>query len=187
MNTREPQETARRAVDALTKSADRFVHSFKDIAELPATLQVLSSDPPTQMAVLRECIDRLAAMRKRLGKPRRDDSRYMNLHFESGYPAAALQLAGRLLRRGLPWSNEDIAYLINRTADLEMTSVFCLPYLPLLVKLVERQVGSQAPSADMRTALERLRRSLEWEDNAAEPQALLTTGASRPGPQVGLY
>jgi len=73
-----------------------------------------------------------------------------------------------LLRRRLPYETEDLLYLINRTAILEMTSIFCLPYLPLLVSNVERHVKSCGITKDLKTALLNLRSSLEWNGRAAE-------------------
>jgi hypothetical protein len=190
MSTPEPQNNARRWINDLTESAGEFVNTFKDIETLPITATILSADPQTQLVVLRECVERVAAMRKKLGKPRRNDPRYMNLHTEDGYPAAALQIASRLLRRNLPWSNEDIAFLVNRTADLEMTSIFCLPYLPLLVRLVQRRAETHAVTDEILTASKRLRKTLEWEDRAAERKlcahlAALAQGPKAPAAPVG--
>src|SRR5207302_5147117 len=107
------------------------------------------------------CVDRIGAMRKKLGKPRSDDERYMNLHHEKGFPQAALQVAGRLLRRNLPWTMEDLAFVVHRTADLEMVSIWCLPYLPPLVNVIEREAKTKSLTDQLRGGLERLGRSVE--------------------------
>lgn len=177
MTMPESPEAACQLVDDLTKSSPKHVYSFSGIEELPPTSAILAAKPPIQLAVLRECIDRISGMRQKLGKPRRDDHRYMNLHHEDTFPMAAMQMAGRLLRRNLPWTTEDLAYLVNRNADLEMISTWCLPYLPLLVTVVERHVKDHGVSDELKGALERLRASAEWCSSA--PERKLCTRLSR--------
>ena len=87
---------------------------------------------------------------------------------ENGFPIPAMLVTGRLLRRNLPFTDDDFAYLVNHNADLEMISTFCLPYLPLLVNKVEYHVKKRGVIKNLKTALLRLRSALEWEENAAE-------------------
>jgi hypothetical protein len=168
MDVPDLQKAAQELVNDLTKRSGKYVYYFKDIDGQPATVAILTAKPPMQLAVLRACIERIGAMRKKLGKPRRDDHRYMNLHHADGFPRAALHVACRLLRRSLPWSSEDLVYLVARSADLEMTSIWCLPYLPQLVTVVERYLKSHGLTDALKMELGRLRSSLEWCDNAAE-------------------
>jgi hypothetical protein len=163
------QKTAHQLVNELMKNSKESVYNFKDIEGFAATKAILAAEPPLHLAVLRECADRVAAIRKKFGKPRRPwDSRYANMVNENGFPGAAVQILWRLLRRNLPFTDDDFAYLVNRNADLEMISTWCLPYLSLLVNNVERHAKSHGVTKELKSALIRLRASLEWEDNAAE-------------------
>lgn len=159
---------AEQLVDELIRTAGDHAYEFRFIEALPATSAILQADPSVQVGVLRECIERIAQMREKLGKPRPDDMRYMNLLHERGFPLAAIQIVNRLLRRKLPWSTADLVFLVDRIADLEMLSLFSLPFLPLLKTVVETDVKARGLSPGMREGLERLSRGLEWNGNAPE-------------------
>jgi hypothetical protein len=180
------QMAGKRLLKELQKQTPDDTWRFGEIAELSAAKEILASDERTQIAVVRAAVDQIAAMRDRLGKPRRDDDRYMNLLHHNSYPHGASLIAHRLLRRNLPWTSADLAYLVNRTADLEMASILCLPYLPPLVKIVEKEVKTQGLTTEMKTGLIRLSKALEWEDRAAEQKmvALLTLLAGGPKQSV---
>src|SRR5438034_6185716 len=121
MATPTSAELASRLVDDLIKSAGKkYVYAFKDIDGLSATGAILEADSEVHCALLRECVSRIGAMRSKLGKPGGLDTRYMNLHHQEGFPDAAVQIIVRLLRRSLPLTADDLTYLIDRTADLEM-------------------------------------------------------------------
>jgi hypothetical protein len=175
-----------RLLNELEKQTPKDAFRFEDIADLPSTKEILSANARTQMAFVRATVDRVGAMRERLGKPRKNDMRYMNLHDRRGFPLWASFLSQRLLRRNLPWTSTDLAYLVNRTADLEMVSIWCLSYLPLLVKIVEKEVNTHGLTKEMKTGLARLSKTLEWEDRAAEQKmsALLATLAGGPKQSV---
>src|SRR6266498_385401 len=151
--TPEEATAACRLLDDLTRTASDVAYRFEHIESLPATEAILGADQRTQMAIIREGIERLAQMRDRLGKPQGLDVRYMNLLHEQGYPKFPLLVATRLLRRKLPWESDDLAYLVNRTADLGMVSIFCEPFLPVLVNLVGRHAKSHPMPADLRRGL----------------------------------
>src|SRR5260370_7553650 len=92
----------------------------------------------------------------------------MKVEEEKGFPEWGSFMAQRLVRRRLPWTLADLAHLVNRTADLEMVSIWCLSYLPLLVKIVEKEVAAHGLTKELRTGLVRLSKTLEWEENAPE-------------------
>ena len=92
----------------------------------------------------------------------------MNLSHENDYPRAGSQVAIRLLRRKLPLQDDDITFLVSRTADLEMTSRFAVWHLEPLVGVVERHVLAHGLSAAAETALRRLHTTLDWITNAPE-------------------
>jgi hypothetical protein len=166
----DPLITAAQLLTKLTRSAGRDNYRFEDIAHLPATAAILKADEATQLAIVRQCVAQIGAMRKRLGKPRGEQMqmRYMNLHDEKDFPSAALQVLCRLLRKQLPFTDEDYVFLVNRTSDLEMISNFCLPYLGTLVGHLERHVKTHGLSAAMSAATARMRKALAWEDRALE-------------------
>jgi hypothetical protein len=150
-------DAACRLLDDLAGSQDIAFLSFEHIKGLPATAAILGADPPTQIAIIRECIDRISAMK---GKMRIYDLRA--LYHEPGFPWEARLVLNRLLRRKLPWSDDDLAYLANRTADLGTVSIFSLPHLPLLVNLIQKQLTTRPITEEMQRGIVRLRGAIEW-------------------------
>lgn len=172
---------AARLVNLLIKPGSRREEEFESIGHLDAT--IFSSPPPLQIAVVRECIDRIGAMRKRLGKPRQEDHRYMNLRHQDGFPTAALRVAQRLFRRKLPFTEADLVFLINRSADLEMTTIWDLPYLETLVRLAADQSNDEVLSEEFLIALGRLSSCLAWCDNARERKLRARIASLSEGPK----
>jgi hypothetical protein len=166
--------TARRLLDDLVASASPLPWHFEKIEAWPATAAILEADPPTQIAMVRECIDRVARMRDRLGRPRGKDVRlrYMNLYHEVGFPRESWLIVARLLRRKLPWTSEDLAYLVNRTADLGMVSTFSLRFLPSLVSVVQRALKTCPMTDELRRGLGRLQKATEWRSYRAKERRL---------------
>lgn len=145
----------------------RMCFEFEHIAEMEATAAALAADRDVQVAIVRLTSERVAAIRLRLGKPRsRSDTRYMNLHSEAGFPSAAVVLVQRLLRRKLPFTEDDFLHVLNGTADLGMVALYDLRYLPPFVKRLEPHIKSAGLSDAMDTALKRFSKSLAWCSNA---------------------
>ena len=116
-------------LDELAGSEEIRFHSFERIESLPATTAILEADEQTRIAITRECVDRIARMAKKLGPLRGQELRYMNLYHQDGFPWEAQLLQPSLLRRKVPWTAADLAFLINRVADLRLVSTFALPFL----------------------------------------------------------
>jgi hypothetical protein len=162
--TPELVDTARRLVGDLvaSKNTKSKYFSFEQIESLPATAAILEADEQTRIAVTREYIDRIGRMADRLGPLRGQEHRYMNLYHEDGFPWEARLLVPRLLRRKLPWASEDLAFLLNRLADLGLVSTFNLPFLPQLANVVQRWLATSPLTEELRTGLVRLGKAVEW-------------------------
>jgi hypothetical protein len=175
-------KTAERLLKELADQTPQYAYRFEDIAELPATKQILAADDRTQVAVALGGIDQIASIRERLGKPHGQDHRYMNLHHEKDFAQGALQIVCRLLRRQLPFSVDQYTHMVYRTADLEMISTWCLPYLPLLITRVETQAKKDGVSQSLASALNRFLKALDWVSNAAEQKLRMRVAAILEGP-----
>src|SRR5207249_992683 len=88
------------------------VYSARDVTPLSATGEIMTASPAVLVAVLYAAADEVATIRKQLGDLRKNVFSYMNVHPEAA-PLIAL-----LLRRKLPLTEDDIVYLISRTADV---------------------------------------------------------------------
>jgi hypothetical protein len=160
--------TARRLVGDLAASKELKYLRFEHIESLPATAAILEADKRTQIAVTREYIDRIGQMADKLGPLSGQEHLYMNLYHADEFPWEARLLVPRLLRRKLPWTKEDLAFLLNRIADLGMVSTFNLPFLPQLANVVQRWLATSRLTEELRSGLVRLGKSLEWCGRAVE-------------------
>jgi hypothetical protein len=182
----EQMDTARRLLDDLASSEEIAFHSFDHIESLPATAAILEADEPTRIAVTRECVDRIARMAKKLGPLRGQELRYINLNHHEGFPWEARLLLPHLLWRKSAWTSEDLAFLLNRIADVRLACMLALPFLPQLVNVVQRWLATGSSTEGLRTGLVRLgkavERSLNRRDRAAERRLheQLATLAERP-------
>lgn len=165
-------DAARRLLNDLTASQPLAFLSFEHIAALPATVAILEADELTRIAIARECIDRIGRMAERLGPVGGQEHRYMNLYHEAGFPWEGQLLLPRLLRRRLPWAGEDLAFLLNHIADLELTSTFALPFLPQLANVVQRWLNANPLTEELRTGLVRLGKAIEWTRSRAAERKL---------------
>src|SRR5262245_10912078 len=186
--TPEQMDSARRLLDDLAGSEELAFHSFEWIESLPATTAILEAEEQTRIALTRECVDRIAGMAKKLGPLRGQELRYMNLYHEDGFPWEGQLLLPRLLRRKLPWTSADLAFLVNRVADLRLVCTFALPFLPQLVNVVRRWLAKGSLTEELRTGLVRLGKAvgrfLDRADRAAERRLCeqLVALAGRPVP-----
>jgi hypothetical protein len=179
----EQVRTACHLLDDLTRSYPHKCWYFEHIKALPAIAAILGAERFTQVAISRECADRIARMRDK-------ELRYtmMSVIHEESFPWEANLILSRLLRRKLPWTSEDLAYLVNRIADLGEVCLFSLPFLPLLGNVVQRELQARPMTEELRQGLERLAAAIVRPYRAAEKRLWeqLTSLAGRPVNQASV-
>jgi hypothetical protein len=159
------------------------LNSSSEVARIPAVHELSAGTPALQITFLRTAADAVAAIRKKLGDPRHNRSKYWNLHFVDAFPAAATVVMGWLLRRKLPLTDDDLLHLVRRTADVELVMCFHFPYLNNLLTTVENRVGKNAVGRSMNRELGRLAMALDFkENNAAERKLIDRIRRLREGP-----
>src|SRR4051812_33615248 len=107
--TPDQASAAIRLLDDLTGSHPHKGWRFGQIEDLPATAAILGAERSVQVAIIRECVDRIARMGDR---PLTYD--LLNVIHEESFPWEANLVLSRLLRRKLLWIDEDLAYLAHR-------------------------------------------------------------------------
>ncbi len=179
--TPEQASAACQLLDDLTRSYPQKCWYFESIKNLPATATILGADRFTQVAIVRECIDRIARM-----KDKKLTYDFLNLVHEETFPWEANLILSRLLRRKLPWTGEDLAYLLNRLADLGEVGLFSLPFMPLFGSVVEREIRDGPISDELRQGLVRLEAAIACRYRAAEKRLCeqLATLAKRAADQA---
>ena len=168
MSVENVPENASNLVEALLGAATWSRVHCAGISHLPQTKIILEADLHSQVAVLRECFDRIAKVRDELGDPESNQNHYWNIHHHPIFPYPALLLIELLFRRKLPYSNEDFTYLCNRISDLEIILLHSLPFVSKLVRLLEQHAESNPLPIELQTALKRLHGAIAEVTNVPE-------------------
>ncbi|MHC4525009.1 MAG: DUF4132 domain-containing protein [Planctomycetota bacterium] len=107
----------------------------------------------------------------------------INLRYETGYPAASVEVVRRLLLRKLLFEEAHILFMLNRTADLGRIASWNPPYLKSLIKITEKYLASNEVTEGIYKALERLFNALTWIANAPEKKLRERINVLRGGPR----
>ena len=150
---------------ALTKAVKAVPYSWNDVRSLEPVQQILAADSTIQMEFVRRTVDDIGSLRETLGNPQESPNYYWNLYHNKSYPAAAAFVSARILGRSLPWTIEDMAFLVNRTADLEGVSTV-LYHLKPLISQVEKFIGSNGAHESVKSGLTRLADALAFSRSA---------------------
>jgi hypothetical protein len=113
-------------------------------------------------------IDRIGDLRNNFGDPTKNSGRYTNLCHAKEYPRISTEATKKLLSRKLPFAEPHYLFALNRIADLEMISIWTIPFLPHVVKLAEKYLENTPITKEFDRSLERLFKALEWIGNAPE-------------------
>src|SRR5262249_17241007 len=158
-----------------TEARKAHINGATDAARLPSAGAVSADSAEVQVAFLRATADQISTVGKKLGDRRKNEDEYLNIDSHDDYPLAAAFIMGWLLRRDLPLTADDQAYLVGRTADVRLVSVYGwnFPYLNNLVTLIEKQAKAKGLDEAMKKQLGRLAKSLDWDDNNAVERKLI--------------
>ncbi len=186
--TEERLEFAGRRLDVLAKTAGRVV-SFQDVESSLVVGEILKADRETQVVVVREAIDRRARVVERLRASRggeMEEIEAFHVQHTEDYPTAAVVLADQLMRRKLPYSDDDLTFLVDRTACVPIVSFWSAIYVRKLVKRLEEHVEGTPASESLTAALERLETALSRSSDADDrklrarvARLVSSTGGSR--------
>src|SRR3954470_11197033 len=166
----DPQADATAASLAAELEAALPPHAWQiqDLEPIQATQALMNAPTAVQVALVRQTVDRVGAMRERLGSPQSATSAYLNLRFQPGFPRAAVLLIDRLLRRKLPFTDDDLLFIVDRTAHLGLVTSWTLPYVPKLLSILESRWKPGSLPAAIGDALERLTAAMSAVANAPE-------------------
>jgi hypothetical protein len=158
-----------------TEARKANINGATDAARLPSAGAVSADSAEVQVAFLRATADQISAVGKKLGDRRKNEDEYLNIDSHDDYPLAAAFVMGWLLRRNLPLTADDQAYLVGRTADVSLVCVYFwnFPYLNNLITLIEKQAKANGLDEAMKKQLGRLANALDWDDNNAVERKLI--------------
>lgn len=159
---------ARQRLDVLEKTAAK-VYDFEDLKNSRVVKQIVEADRETQVVVIREAVDRRGRIAERLRESRGGEMEVMeafHMHHAKDYPTAAVVLADRLALRKLPYTDDDLVFLLQRTACVPIVTMWSAMYLNKLVRQLEQYLDDHAPSDALRDALELLESALAGSPDA---------------------
>jgi len=165
----ERESEAIRLLDELVAATALDYMTPKHLKEVAEFNRILEQDKDMQIAIVRNCAERLSTMAETLGKPRGVDYTFLNLYHQNGFPWESYIVIPILLRRKLPWSTEDLVFIVNRISDIGLIWTFSLPFLPQLVKVIGRHVDNHGITTDLKRSLRRMKKALRHvQERAAE-------------------
>lgn len=187
-------QSAKKLVAELEAAAPESVWGFDQISDLEPTKKILAAEPDVQIEIIKWTTKAVRSYWEKVARLKaRNNNYFLSLIRSRDYPRASIQIIRRLLRRDLPFTEDDILFLLDETIGLGSLTLWNLPYLEMLVarveSFVERQgltpamtarlgdlekaiVSGNAPEAKLRQRIARLRtgsRSIPLE--TAEPWA----------------
>ena len=126
--------------------------------------------PPEQQA------EAVVALMRRVAKVAETDPRQAAWNYASGMPpyAGPSALMHALLRRNLPYTDEQLADMLTILADVRQPGArgYADP-TPAVVRAVERRVGAAVPGPRLRRAMTRLEPLLAARGDNGKPKAVL--------------
>jgi hypothetical protein len=162
------RKDAHRLAEQIEKDEPDYCWDFKEIEKFPATQLLLAASPEVQIEFIRRCFEKMATLREKLGSPEGKEVYYFNLGHQKEYPKAVAVATRRLLRKKLPFTEDDLLFMVDRLAHLECVSIFALNPIENLVGTLERCLVGRTPGKELREALDRLQQALDFISNAPE-------------------
>jgi hypothetical protein len=176
---KEAEARAAELLAQLSKQAPSFIcypWRFEEVGGLKATKAILDADPATQIFVIRQTAQAMCARRTREAEPEGKRGAKLN-----AYAGAVVTI--RLLRKKLPFTEDDYAFLSACIGRLPGEEVFGHPFLPQLVRLITQYVEQNGVSQTMEEALGRLSKALGRVGNAPQRKMQAQVDRLRAGPK----
>ncbi len=176
-------DQAQRLLAQLRAQKPGYCFDSEAIADLPATAEALAAIPEGQVQLVLKAFELIGALRERLGPPEgRTRYLYWNLSGVEGYPWSLAFLARRLLRRSLPFSNDELLFMVERLAHLGCVRVSAIPLVENLVAILEKRFQSLEINEALACAVQQLDRALNDVSNAPEQKLRRRLGRLLTGP-----
>ncbi len=158
---------------------------FEEMFKHPDGRAALKADPAVHVAMVRIVADRIGKLRNDLAPPvfhlsgadlhdaakRKVYWQYITLGDVENWPARPIAFIRKALRRPLPFTSSDLAFILGRIADFEMVCQESHRYLPPLLEQVRRYVDEHGVTAELAKSMDRLA-------DAMDRETLVRTGNS---------
>lgn len=146
-----PAKKAKKFIKQLDdlQKAQRYSVDFSTLPEMDELAKaVISAGPETQIELIRQTVQRVGALGKLFANG--------TLSWWDDFPRAASEMTGRLLRKKLPYSDDDMVFMVTNLAAPGVVSIFSVPYLGPLVLAVGKYLKSAPLSPELQGALKHL-------------------------------
>lgn len=142
---------------------------IEDIGHLSEVKAILAAPQDVQAAFVHLTSQKLAAIPEILGKPQEGwDGRYHNLRGMECYPTAESIVCERLLRRSLPFSDQDLESVVRNIATVGIVTTSNVRFIDKIVRLIEVRFQSGSVPTSIVEATTRLSKAINCITNAPE-------------------
>ncbi|NLH18179.1 MAG: hypothetical protein GX455_16510 [Phycisphaerae bacterium] len=154
-------------------------YEFKEVLSY-----IMNSDPQDQVAFVLKTIHEVTVVRNYLRKLSTDSVSFRELYNHHEYPLAATKILQFIFRRKLYYSETQILFLIQRTAQLELVNLSNIPYLDGVLRQAENTYQGRMVPPNLSQSLEELEVALLCVGDAHEMKLRNRVSMLRGGPTL---
>jgi len=140
------------------------------ILQLPSVRKLIALPAQDQVLIVILTLEKLANRIKSTDCYR--EGAFLNLHSEDGSPMAGIHIVKRLLRRNLPFTNDQIHHALECLSAIDILSTFALPFLVNFVSLLEARSEKEPLPRAFNDPLKKIAKALSIMANASERKLL---------------
>lgn len=126
------------------------IYLGKAMKSFPTTKAILDAGPDLQMALVQHVVETFS----RLGAETQPDANYW--WGDPHLPWGSAEMADKLLRRRLPFSDQDLAEMLEKLARIGLLTTAVVPCVEKLVAEVERRGGERPLAPGLLKAVGRI-------------------------------
>ena len=156
----ETADTAARLIKLITKPVGKLrAWTFND--KNAGVKALLAAAPEVQIAVVLQTVQWFGEFAARGRKARQmNPMYYCNLWHEPGYPDVGVRMSNRLLRRRLPFSDEELSWMLKQLALFPAISLHSIPIAENIIGIVEKRIAAGKSMEPFRDSLQSIRKAL---------------------------
>ena len=129
---------------------------------------IASESPEVHVAFIIETLNIVDYMRQRCVEEGNKNVKFYDVQQYPQFPWSCYEVVDRLFRVKLPFTEEDLLFMLNCTSKLCQIGSYSIPYLKKLIKLTENCFKGKEISDEIDNALMKIYSELLWSGDVAE-------------------
>lgn len=134
---------------------DYVLMNVSNVRDVEPAQAIFDSDPEVQAAIVREIVDQIADAGDAWREPMSGSLHTWVKRLGRRYPLNGIAVSALLLHRKLPFSDEDIVWIVNRISDMGAICEVNQPLVSGLAGTIEKRHAQSEISLELADALQR--------------------------------